>query len=90
MMMEMILAEDTTAARPAASTTTAPRSDEPDTEPMTGGYGGGMMGGGMMGGGMMGGGMMGGGMGSYSDLIRGGGYPGEPNETQEEAPNGRD
>jgi hypothetical protein len=36
------------------------------------------------------GGMMGGGMGSYSDLIRGGGYPGEPNETKEEAPNDRD
>ena len=85
MMMEMIMAEDTTAARPAVSTTAPPRSDEPDTEPMTGG-----MGGGMMGGGMMGGGMMGGGMGSYSNVSMGGGYLGEPNETKEEVPNDRD
>ena len=41
MMMEMIMAEDTTAARPAVSTTAPPRSDEPDTKPMMGGYGGG-------------------------------------------------
>ena len=44
MMMEMILAEDTTAARPAVSTTAPPSSDEPDTKPMMGGgmggYGG--------------------------------------------------
>ncbi|MCK4788626.1 MAG: hypothetical protein KAV87_33095, partial [Desulfobacteraceae bacterium] len=47
MMMEMIMAEDTTAARPAVSTTAPPRSDEPDTEPTMGGYGGGYYGGGI-------------------------------------------
>ncbi|MBW8039281.1 MAG: sigma-70 family RNA polymerase sigma factor [Planctomycetes bacterium] len=50
MMMEMIMAEDTTAARPAVSTTAPPRSDEPDTEPMMGGYAGGGYGGGGFGG----------------------------------------
>ncbi|MGB2809237.1 MAG: sigma-70 family RNA polymerase sigma factor [Sedimentisphaerales bacterium] len=39
MMMEMIMAEDTTATHPVVSTTAPPRSDEPDTEPMMGGYG---------------------------------------------------
>ncbi|HUS72131.1 MAG TPA: sigma-70 family RNA polymerase sigma factor [Sedimentisphaerales bacterium] len=50
MMMEMMLAEETTAARPAVSTTAPPHSDEPDTKPMMGGYGGGGYGGGGMGG----------------------------------------
>jgi hypothetical protein len=36
------------------------------------------------------GGMMGSGMGSYSNVIMEGGYPGEPNETKEEIPNDRD
>lgn len=69
MMMEMILAEDTTAARPAVSTTVPPRSDEPDTEPMMGGYGGGM--GGYGGGGYgygYGGGYGGGGYGGYGGI----------------------
>jgi RNA polymerase sigma factor (sigma-70 family) len=47
MMMEMIMAENTTAARPAVSTTAPPRSDEPDTKPMMGGYGGGYYSGGI-------------------------------------------
>ena len=47
MMMEMIFAEDTTAAHPAVSTTAPPRSDEPDNEHMSGGYGGGHYGGGI-------------------------------------------
>lgn len=50
MMIEMMFAEDTTAARPAVSTTAPPRSDEPDTEPMMGGYAGGGYGGGGFGG----------------------------------------
>ena len=50
MMMEMIIAEDTTAAPPAVSTTAPIRSDEPDTEPMMGGYGGMGYGGGGYGG----------------------------------------
>jgi len=47
MMMEMIMAEDTTATRPALSTTAPPLSDEPDTEPMMGGYAGGYYSGGI-------------------------------------------
>jgi RNA polymerase sigma factor (sigma-70 family) len=45
MMMEMILAEDTTAASPAVSTTAPPRSDKSGTGSMMGGYGGGGFGG---------------------------------------------
>jgi RNA polymerase sigma factor (sigma-70 family) len=48
MMMEMIMAEDTTAAHPVVSTTAPPLSDEPDGESIMGGYDGG--GYGMMGG----------------------------------------
>jgi DNA-directed RNA polymerase specialized sigma24 family protein len=50
MMMEIMFAEDTTAARPAVPTTAPPRSDEPDTEPIMGSYGGGGFGGGGFGG----------------------------------------